>query len=340
MIDDLALTVRPMGEIGKALSSRIDDVLARWSSLMGEEATNNRSALAADAREVLGLMAGTLPAAERRAEAEEATIQEVSRSHRLLWRALIEEVGREELLGLMDRFGEVCGQRMAAIAEGRSEAQARYMSFLSHDLRGTLNGVILMLEVLRREINGNAQFAESTADIMLMRKSILEAVERMERHLQADRLRRGRIEAQAQVMAIRPVVETVVAQQAAGAKEKGMELSNEVDERFEGRADREILRMAMANLVENAVRHGRGGAVQIKARARKEGWELVISDQGPGIAPERLRQLLDPVQRMQLKDRGVGLMIAYYAARAMGGQLEGESEPGKGSTFRIVLPGA
>ena len=55
-----------------------------------------------------------------------------------------------------------------------NEAQSKYLSFLSHDLRGGLNGVFLMIEVLRRELVKEPKFKESLEDLEMMRRSICE----------------------------------------------------------------------------------------------------------------------------------------------------------------------
>jgi signal transduction histidine kinase len=68
------------------------------------------------------------------------------------------------------------------------------MSFLSHDLRGGLNGVLLMIEVLRRDLSQQAQFASSVEDLDLMRRSILETVGTMDRFLHAERFRQGKVQ--------------------------------------------------------------------------------------------------------------------------------------------------
>src|SRR5215212_2345391 len=63
------------------------------------------------------------------------------------------------------------------------EAQSRYMSFLSHDLRGSLNGLVLMVEVLKREIEaktGNTD--EVLADLAMMKRALVDTVGMMERH--------------------------------------------------------------------------------------------------------------------------------------------------------------
>jgi signal transduction histidine kinase len=65
-----------------------------------------------------------------------------------------------------------------------------------------------------------------------------------------------------------------------------------------------------------------------------------VEDSGPGISPERQRELFRPVRPGQPGGVGLGLSIAFRAAAAQGGTLELESEPGRGSTFRLRLPRA
>src|SRR5213082_3287067 len=74
------------------------------------------------------------------------------------------------------------------------EAQTKYLSFLSHDLRGGLNGVLLMIEVLRRDLAAEPKFAESLEDLDVMRRSILETVQTMDRFLHAERFRKGKVQ--------------------------------------------------------------------------------------------------------------------------------------------------
>src|SRR5258708_36457609 len=64
--------------------------------------------------------------------------------------------------------------------QNASEAQSKYLSFLSHDLRGGLNGVFLMIEVLKRELQSEERLKETVADLDAMRRSLLETVGTMD----------------------------------------------------------------------------------------------------------------------------------------------------------------
>ena len=78
--------------------------------------------------------------------------------------------------------------------QAANEAQSKYLSFLSHDLRGSLNGVCLMIEVLDASWPSEAQFKESVEDLDMMRRSIFETIATMDRFLHAERFRKGKVQ--------------------------------------------------------------------------------------------------------------------------------------------------
>ena len=67
---------------------------------------------------------------------------------------------------------------------------------------------------------------------------------------------------------------------------------------------------------------------------------LDVVDQGPGILPERLDQIFDPFFSTKPQGAGLGLPIALRIAHENGAQIQVSSTPGKGSTFRLLLPTA
>src|SRR6266481_397687 len=111
------------------------------------------------------------------------------------------------------------------------------------------------------------------------------------------------------------------------------------------RADRELLRLALLNLVHNAIRYSAEGLI-ISLRVRRRGANAVVEvvDQGPGIAPEHQKEIFDRFYRIdQARSRasggaGLGLAIARWAIERQGGHVELESELGRGSLFRILMP--
>ncbi len=110
-------------------------------------------------------------------------------------------------------------------------------------------------------------------------------------------------------------------------------------------ADRRLLETVLGNLLTNAIRYTpAGGKVELSSRRTRGHLVLAVRDTGIGIAPEHRERIFDRLYRVDAaRDRasggsGLGLAIAQRAARALGGRIELDSEPGAGSEFRLVLP--
>ncbi len=222
-----------------------------------------------------------------------------------------------------------------------TESQSKYLSFLSHDLRGGLNGVFLMIEVLKRELAGETRLAATIEDLDSMRRSLLETVATMDRFLHAERFRKGKVQVHKTRVDLRNLCNEVVAHFIYQAQEKGLKLESAVDGDCVLNSDRELLSLVLQNLVSNAVKYTEHGAVRVTAKAIAGGGCLVaVIDQGPGIEPDKLSELFAAFTRGQTYGQpgvGLGLSIARQAADLLQAKLWAESAPGKGSTFFLEL---
>lgn len=108
------------------------------------------------------------------------------------------------------------------------------------------------------------------------------------------------------------------------------------------RADGAMLRQVLANLLHNAVRAmGERGTLRISARREGDETVLEVADDGPGIEPSVREVLFEPfvtTRRGGREGAGLGLFLAERLVAAHGGRIDVESEPGKGSLFRVRLP--
>jgi heavy metal sensor kinase len=109
--------------------------------------------------------------------------------------------------------------------------------------------------------------------------------------------------------------------------------------------DRELLRLALLNLLHNAIRYSREGTVIcLRVKPREKTALVEVMDHGPGIAPEHQQKIFERFYRVdRARSRasggaGLGLAIARSAAERQGAHIELESEPGRGSLFRVVIP--
>src|SRR4029079_5611819 len=99
----------------------------------------------------------------------------------------------------------------------------------------------------------------------------------------------------------------------------------------------------VANLVGNAVKHTVEGEIVLRAALDGAGATLEGADTGPGISPTVQGRVFDRFYSGELNGRdgfGLGLAIARESAEAIGGALSIESESGRGTTARVVLPAA
>ncbi|HSN26127.1 MAG TPA: ATP-binding protein, partial [Kofleriaceae bacterium] len=109
-------------------------------------------------------------------------------------------------------------------------------------------------------------------------------------------------------------------------------------------ADRGLLRQVVGDLIENASEAlpASGGEVSVTSRVVVTNgmphWELEVRDNGRGIEPTTLSRIFDPFFSTKAEHRGLGLSAALGIVRRLGGDLECESRPDHGATFRVRLP--
>jgi two-component system, OmpR family, phosphate regulon sensor histidine kinase PhoR len=112
------------------------------------------------------------------------------------------------------------------------------------------------------------------------------------------------------------------------------------------RVDRRALEQVLFNLLDNALKYaGPGTRVTIGIRRRGPDLELRVGDTGQGISPAHLGRIFERFYRVDagrsrdLGGTGLGLSIVKHLVEAMSGSISVESEPGRGATFTILLPG-
>jgi signal transduction histidine kinase len=110
-------------------------------------------------------------------------------------------------------------------------------------------------------------------------------------------------------------------------------------------ADGDRLRQVLTNLVTNAVKYSpAGGRIQIDLQARDGNVEIVVRDEGLGIAIAEQRMIFEKFYRVDanmtrgVSGSGLGLYICRELVHRMGGTIAVESQPGEGSTFIVTLP--
>ena len=224
-----------------------------------------------------------------------------------------------------------------------AEAELKYLSFLSHDLRGHLGNVTLWLKVLQRKLGGSGQFAAELSALDTAQQAILDTTSGMGRLLEAERLRHQSGEAdKAGPVGLRELLAGVADQFARQAEQKGITVALDVPAGATVTTDAELVKLALQNLIGNAVKYTDRGAVRVGAeRAGAGRWTVCVSDDGPGIPADHVCRIFEAFQRGQMHGQqgvGLGLAIASRAAKLLNASLTVESHVGTGSTFRLAFP--
>lgn len=288
---------------------------------------------------------------------QEFNINELMIDYQVLRRTVIEQLFAQlkrpmtehETIGLHSGLDVAMRQAAAEFAKhlsdeisSEAETMSKYLSFLSHDLRGGLNGAILMIEVLKRDLANEPKFASSMDDLDIVRRSMLETVATMDRFLHAERLRRGKMPVRIGEVDLNELLAHVVRNASYQLTDHKSRVELDVGEPATIQGDRDALVIILQNLLSNAIKYSGGKPVKIATRPRTGGGARIsVIDQGPGIAPEKMQVLFAPFTRGETygkKGVGLGLTIARQAATLLNGELSAESQLGKGAAFHVDLP--
>ncbi len=220
------------------------------------------------------------------------------------------------------------------------DRQRRFTSEASHELRTPVSVLLGNTEYLLRKPRSSEEYREG---LELQLRTI-----RGMKKITEDLLILARADASRDDLERKPVRLSKVLARACEevnplALQKGIRLECEPGPDLAVLGDGEHLGRLVLNLLSNALKFTpEGGRVRAELAARDGEAVLSVSDTGPGIPPEHRSRLFERFHRVHEgrdpnEGSGLGLAIADWIARAHGGRIEVESEPGRGSVFRVRL---
>jgi len=368
------LTLQPMPKVAQALRERSERVLRRWDHLVHALLPNADALTSGQVRNsipnILEQMAKALEADDPRPTEqlmemtkfhgserfhESYNMQELIEEYRLLRRILVEEVdsafsgivSTREWVAL-DMAIDIALQQAVlsflrhqnARLTASTEAEAKFLSFLAHDMRNGLNNIMLTMQWVETCIRPEGKWEECSEALRDARVAAEETIAGMERLLHAERLRKG-ITTKPEKVHLRAVAATVVAAFKTAADAKGIAFDVTIPSDASVETDHGLLAVILQNLVGNAVKYSDRGTIRLSARQDGNGWAIDVADEGKGIAKEMVERLFEAFTRGETHGQsgvGLGLYIAAQGARVLGGGLTVDSEPVKGSTFHLSLP--
>ena len=232
----------------------------------------------------------------------------------------------------------------AAREQEEVRAQSERLASMSHELRTPLSGILGYADLLRRTRLDDEQL-EHLDTLDKSARALLSMINDL---LDWSRIEAGRLKLDELRFDLYDTVESTIALLAPLAYEKDLELVRIIyhDVPRELRGDSQRLRQILTNLLSNAIKYTERGAVVLRVMGEREDagrhWlRFAVSDTGIGIAADQRERLFQPFRQIggsQVGSSGLGLSISRKLAELMGGEISLESEPGKGSTFSVMLP--
>lgn len=226
-----------------------------------------------------------------------------------------------------------------------SRMKSQFLATMSHELRTPLNAIIGFSQLLLRRGKGelSLQHTDMVERIFNNGKHLLDLLNDI---LDLSKIEAGRLELRPELFNLAHVVKATVEELRSLAEEKNLSYQLQInlpDPQVYNDPGR--LRQVLVNLLSNAVKFTDRGAICIEVNAlAPDKIEIIVRDTGVGIAPEKLQQIFEPFRQVdQTTTRrhagtGLGLAITDSIVQMMQGRIAVESEPGKGSSFRIELP--
>jgi signal transduction histidine kinase len=242
----------------------------------------------------------------------------------------------DELKRLADTFDDMLARLDTAFA-----AQRQFVADASHELRNPLAII---------QANLDLALADPDADAHTLRRAAAvarRATSRM-RSLVDDLLALARLQEPSDrrgALDLGAVVAEAGDEFAAPASLRGVTLERAAPRGLSLVGDRDGVKRALANLLDNALRVTPAGARVRLGVGREDGWAwVVVADEGPGIPPAHRERVFDRFYRIDggrartEGGSGLGLAIVRQIAEAHGGAVRVFSEPGRGSAFVLWLP--
>lgn len=234
--------------------------------------------------------------------------------------------------------------RLYRAALAANEAKANFLATMSHELRTPLTAIIGYEELLAEGISGPIVDTQRQ-QLHRIKVSANHLLSLIDQILLFTRVEAGRESLQIEDVVVKSVVDDAVAFVLPAAGERRLTIRTDVaDPSLAMRTDAGKLRQILTNLLTNAVKFAADGEIIVRTVQRDEEVVFEVQDAGVGIDPADLEHIFEPfwqVQQTTTRESGgsgLGLTVTQRLTRLLGGTLSVESELGKGSTFRIVLP--
>ena len=223
-------------------------------------------------------------------------------------------------------------------AERANRSKTGFVTAAVHDLQQPLNAARMFVCALHDRLNepDSLEIARNVEDSLAAQDAVLSSL------LDISRLESGAMPTHVRDLSLAPLFDALSREFGILAQAKGLELRC-FRTHAAVRSDEALLRRILQNLLSNAIRYTRRGAVLLGCRRSGDGLRIEVWDTGPGIPERHWQEIFEEFRRLddaQQAERGTGLGLAIVdrIARLLGHSVGLRSRLGRGSVFSLTLP--
>jgi signal transduction histidine kinase len=211
---------------------------------------------------------------------------------------------------------------------------------VAHDLRTPITRLRVTAEAALQSQSEPEAYREALSDCLDETETILAMLDTL---MDISEAESGSMKLNFDNIPVKKLLEDTIDLYEHVAEDKGLRVNLDCRESLIVKGDRNRMRQALANLLDNAIKYtDSGGTILLEAQQSDHEIVIVIRDTGIGILPNELPHIWDRLYRsdQSRSQRGIGLGLSLVRAivEAHNGRVESSSEIRKGSSFRIYLP--
>lgn len=268
-----------------------------------------------------------------------------------------DEIGR--LTMAINEMGSVLSKNYKELTESHDELERKveqrtaelntalvsrdeFLSIASHEFRTPLTALTMQLEMIERymrknEIKNEGLETQITKAVSHVRKmSVLQNV-----LMDVTSMRVGKLDLKKEHIDLTEVVADSINQFSVDSEKSAVKISYEKSGPMMGEFDATRMGQVVSNLLSNAIKYGGGKPIDVTTKIEQDKFVILVKDHGEGISAEKQAKIFDRFERLHQGDDvpglGLGLYIAKKIVETHGGELDLESIPGQGTTFKVII---